>query len=286
MRVTLAICCYNAEETIERTLLSARQLDWDDLEILVCDDVSTDRSAAIVQTVSQQDSRVRLVSHSNNKGNAGARNTLAREATGEILAFLDSDDENAPERLKVQVAKLLAAEERHAAPISVYCRRRVISDGKTRSLSAMGTAQPVGGDAVALHLLCDDPLPGDGRVGTCTMLTRVSTLRKFAFDEDFRRAVDREWAVRFALEGGLIVGCEESLVTQHLSLTDAKRARQNDARRQVVQKFRSYLQGKRSYLYALTIHRPGRMFTKGHRLLFKPVTALLSCFRKRARSFP
>ncbi|MGE6783058.1 glycosyltransferase family 2 protein [Ensifer adhaerens] len=281
MRVTLAICCYNAEETIERTLASARQLDWDDLEILVCDDASTDRSGDIVQSIIQQDPRVRLVVHSANKGNAGARNTLAREATGEILAFLDSDDENAPERLKIQVAKLLAAEERHLAPVSVYCARRVISAGKTTTLSAMGTAQPVGGDAVALHLLCDDPLPGGGRVGTCTMLTRVSTLRKFTFDENFRRAVDREWAIRFALGGGLIAGCEESLVTQHLSLTDGKRARQNDARRQVVQKFRTYLQQRRSYRYALTIHRPGRMYTKGHRLLFAPVTAFLSCFRKR-----
>ncbi|WP_077961315.1 glycosyltransferase family 2 protein [Ensifer adhaerens] len=281
MRVTLAICCYNAEETIERTLASARQLDWDDLEILVCDDASTDRSADVVRSIIQQDSRVRLVVHSANKGNAGARNTLAREATGEILAFLDSDDENAPGRLKVQVEKLLAAEERHSAPVSVYCTRRVISGGKTTSLSAMGTLHPVGGNAVALHLLCNDPIPGGGRVGTCTMLTRVSTLRKFTFDEDFRRAVDREWAIRFALGGGLIAGCEESLVTQHLSLTDGKRARQNDARRQVVQKFRSYLLERRSYLYALTIHRPGRMYTKGHRLLFAPVTAVLSCFRKR-----
>ncbi|WP_083265246.1 glycosyltransferase family 2 protein [Sinorhizobium alkalisoli] len=280
MRVTLAICCYNAEETIERSLSSARQLDWDDLEILVCDDASTDHSREIVQSVARQDSRVKLVTHSLNKGNAGARNTLCREATGEILAFLDADDENSPRRLKEQVARLLMAEEQHSAPVSVYCTRSVISDGRTTSLRAMGTPNPVGGNAVALHLLCGDPLPGGGRVGTCTMLTRVSTLRKFPFDESFRRAVDREWAIRFVLSGGLIVGCEESLVTQHLSLSASKRARQNDARRQVVKKYRSYLRERRSYLYALSIHRPGSMYFRGHRLVFWSVTSLLSRFRK------
>lgn len=280
MRVTLAICCYNAEETIERALSSARQLDWEDLEILVCDDASTDRSREIVQSVMKQDPRVRLVTHRSNKGNAGARNTLGREATGEILAFLDADDENSPRRLKDQVAKLLAAEEQYSMPVSVYCTRSVISGGRTISLRAMGTSSPVGGDAVALHLLCGDPLPGGGRVGTCTMLVRVSTLRKFPFDENFRRAVDREWAIRFALSGGLIAGCEESLVSQHLSLSASKRARQNDARRQVVQKYRSFLRERRSYLYALSIHRPGSMYFRGHRLIFLPVTSFLSHFRK------
>jgi glycosyltransferase involved in cell wall biosynthesis len=279
MRITLAICCYNAEDTIERALSSARELDWDDLEILVCDDASIDGSQRKIQSVLEVDPRVRLVTHDVNKGNAGARNTLAREASGEILAFLDADDENSPNRLRVQVAKLLETERQQTGPVSVYCGRNVIRDGKSKRLRAMGTMHPVGGDDVAMHLLCDDPLPGGGNVGTCTMMTRVENLLKLPFDEEFRRAVDREWAVRFVLNGGMIAGCEETLVTQYLSLTPAKQARQNDARRQVVQKYKSYLRARRSYLYAMSIHRPGKMYSRAHRFIFPLLTSFLAKFR-------
>lgn len=80
-------------------------------------------------------------------------------------------------------------------------------------------------------------------------------------------------------------GCAPSALQRSASRSRKSRIQENDARRQMIRKFRSYLQGKRSYLYALTIHRPGRMFTKGHRLLFKPVTALLPASGNE-RSFP
>lgn len=128
----------------------------------------------------------------------------------------------------------------------------------------MGIEQPVTGDQVALHLLCDDPLPAKGRIGTCTMMARIETLQRYPFDETFRRAVDREWAIRFALAGGYIVGCKEHLVTQHVTVSaDKSVAMQQMARYRIVQKYRDYLKGKGALLAGLLVHRPPQLRFRG-----------------------
>lgn len=264
MRVTLAICCYNAQDTIARALRSAQSLQWDDLEILVADDVSTDGSVAIVEEFARNDPRIRLLRHEVNTGNAGTRNTLAKNASGEILAFQDDDDESHPDRIVHQVARLREVEDEVGGPVACYCSRTVVSETKQIFLRAMGIEKPVTGDLVALHLLCGDDLPERGRIGTCTMMARTETLRRYPFDEAFRRAVDREWGVRFALAGGYIAGCREQLVTQHMTVgPDKSRSKQQMARYRIVRKYGKYLKSKGALLAGLLVHRPPQLRFRG-----------------------
>lgn len=101
-RVTLTICTYNGEKYLGTTLESVGRLSYDNLEILIVDDGSSDGTRAILNQFAACDSRARLVFQSN-KGLAAARNRAFREAGGEWIAVLDQDDLCYPERIVRQV---------------------------------------------------------------------------------------------------------------------------------------------------------------------------------------
>src|SRR5579862_1470788 len=100
MRVSVCLPVLNGEETLARTLDSVFAQTYRDFEVLVFDDGSTDRTAEIA---SEYD--VRLI-RSDNVGVAEARNRMLREAKGELVAFIDADDEWLPEKLEKQIHAL------------------------------------------------------------------------------------------------------------------------------------------------------------------------------------
>lgn len=102
-RVTVIIPAYNAEQWLTATLDSACSQSLREIEILVVDDGSTDRTLAIATDFAARDERVRIIRQEN--GGVGvARNRAIAEAAGEYIAPLDADDLWYPEKLERQVA--------------------------------------------------------------------------------------------------------------------------------------------------------------------------------------
>ena len=91
MVLSVIIPCYNTEKYLPECLDSVCAQDIEDMEILCIDDGSPDESAAIVCQLQARDPRIRLISQ-DNMGLSGARNTGFREAVGDYVYFLDSDD--------------------------------------------------------------------------------------------------------------------------------------------------------------------------------------------------
>lgn len=90
--ISVIVPIYNVEEYLEPCLCSIINQTYRDLEILCIDDCTLDNSINIVKRYMQQDRRIRLISHKENRGLGGARNTGIREARGEYISFVDSDD--------------------------------------------------------------------------------------------------------------------------------------------------------------------------------------------------
>ena len=90
--VTIIVPIYNAEKTLRRCLDSIRRQTWQDLEVLMVNDGSSDESRAICEEYCAQDSRFRLIDKVCNSGVADSRNRAVAAATGKYLQFADSDD--------------------------------------------------------------------------------------------------------------------------------------------------------------------------------------------------
>jgi len=99
IRVSIVIPAFDAEGTIKRALDSARLQGGAELEIIVVDDASTDRTPEIVAQEAVLDHRIRLLSMSANAGPAAARNRGLDAARGEWIALLDADDSYHPGRI-------------------------------------------------------------------------------------------------------------------------------------------------------------------------------------------
>lgn len=97
--ISVVIPLYNKEKQIAYTLQSVFEQTFQDFEIVVVDDGSTDNSVEEVEKF--DDSRIRLI-HQTNAGVSAARNRGIEEARGELIAFLDADDEWMPEYLATQ----------------------------------------------------------------------------------------------------------------------------------------------------------------------------------------
>ncbi len=102
MKLSVIIPIHNRARTIARTLLSLPDSYRQDYEIIVSDDASTDDSVSIVESLRIPNLKV-VRSLVKTNGNA-ARNVGLRASSGEIVAFLDSDDEFAPARIPRLVA--------------------------------------------------------------------------------------------------------------------------------------------------------------------------------------
>lgn len=92
MTVSVVIPVYNVKPYLERCVHSVLRQTYKNVEIILVDDGSTDGSAELCDLLGKTDPRI-MVIHQENQGLSGARNTGIHHATGEYIAFLDSDDE-------------------------------------------------------------------------------------------------------------------------------------------------------------------------------------------------
>jgi len=101
--VSIITPSYNSEKYISETIASVLAQTYKNWEMIIVDDVSTDDSLQIIEQYVQKDSRIKLIRSKGNVGPSGARNRAIKEANGNYIAFLDSDDVWFPEKLEKQI---------------------------------------------------------------------------------------------------------------------------------------------------------------------------------------
>ena len=103
-KVSLIITTYNRAGLLPRAVNSVLGQTFQDYELIIVDDCSTDSTPEVVRSFS--DPRIRSFRHEVNRGLSATRNTGIANARGEYIAFLDDDDECTPNRLADQVSML------------------------------------------------------------------------------------------------------------------------------------------------------------------------------------
>lgn len=194
MLVSAIIPTFNRARTIERAVNSVLNQTWKKIEVIVVDDGSTDQTVEILKTYR---GKIRVICQKNG-GASAARNTGIKAATGEIISFLDSDDEWLPEKTERQV-QLLQRTESSGITCCVCDSRMVRSSGTATSfqLAGLRPRQTEGVWSNPAQILMDRFL----------LFNQVAAIRREALDrcgyfrEDLKIMEDYDLALRLALNG-------------------------------------------------------------------------------------
>lgn len=125
-QVSVIVPIYNTEKYLERCLKSIIKQTMEDIEILCIDDCSPDNSVEIVKKFCDQDNRIKLISHKQNLGLGGARNTGIKEASADYISGVDSDDYIQFDMLE----KLYEATNDHQVDIVACGYQKISAEGK------------------------------------------------------------------------------------------------------------------------------------------------------------
>ncbi|SFB27354.1 Glycosyl transferase family 2 [Lentibacillus halodurans] len=105
-KVSVILPAYNAEDGIATAIESILTQTWQNIELLVVDDCSTDQTKDIVRAYMKQDTRITLLSTPGNSGPYVARNIALEAASGEYVTINDSDDWSHTEKIEIQANHL------------------------------------------------------------------------------------------------------------------------------------------------------------------------------------
>ncbi len=91
MKISVIVPVYNAEEYLKKCIISVVRQTYGNWELILVDDGSSDGSLDIATQAAEKDARIRVI-HQKNAGPGAARNRGIKEASGDYVVFLDSDD--------------------------------------------------------------------------------------------------------------------------------------------------------------------------------------------------
>ena len=216
-KVSVVMPIYGVEKFVDSAIESVLAQSFKDFEFIIVDDVSPDRSLEIAQ--SYDDPRIRIISHKENRGLAGARNTGIRSAQGAYIALLDSDDMWESDKLSLHTTHL-----DHDKTVGVSFSRSAFINEEGVRLNTYQMPKLTG--ITAEHLLCRNPIGnGSAPVIRREVFEDVSftenlygTDETFYFDDRFRQSEDIECWIRIAsLTDWKIEGLSEALTLYRLN---------------------------------------------------------------------
>jgi len=171
--VSVIIPTYKRAVLVQRAIESVLRQTYRNIEILVVDDESPDDTASVVKAI--PDSRIKYIRHGKNKGLPAVRNTGIRAANGELIAFLDDDDEWREDKLDKQIRAIkdcdavLCTGLSNGYPQRVHRNQRISLDDLR-----MGSFNP------------------------SALLAKAYVLRDVLFDENLKQGEDWDAFIRIA----------------------------------------------------------------------------------------
>ena len=175
--LTIGLPVYNARPYLEDTLRSIFAQTFQDWELVIFDDGSTDGSGAFLERV--KDPRIRMLGSKRNRGLAAALNLINDEARGQYIARMDADDVMHPERMSRQFAFLERCPEVDVLGCSLVSVGR---HGEPRGARVF----PAGHEAITQASIAGP------RLCHATVMARTSWWRRFRYREQNRGCEDLE----------------------------------------------------------------------------------------------
>ena len=200
-KVSVIVTTYNRASLLPRAVASVLAQTYEDYELIVVDDCSTDDTPEVTRTF--VDPRIRIVRHPDNRGHPAAVNTGIRLARGEYVAFLDDDDEWLQTKLSRQL-ETLDADPRVGL---VYTW--------VDHVDGVSGARRAGGRGAISGDISQDVVGWDMPAGTPTYLVRTDAARQLGgFDETLTVCYDWDFMARLSMRWH-VAAVPEVLVLVH-----------------------------------------------------------------------
>ncbi len=188
-KISVIMPTYNRGDVIERSVRSVLSQTYKNLELIIVDDGSTDNTEQLIHGFG--DTRIVYAKQGRNAGAAHARNTGAGLASGEWIAFQDSDDEWVQDKLEKQMDYW----RRHPEYAMVYCPFTTYREADTKGIKTPSeeyTREELEGNILQSILI-------QNKIGTPTMLMKKESFFCVGgFDESYRCLEDWDFAIRFS----------------------------------------------------------------------------------------
>lgn len=184
MLVSVIIPNYNRTTTLQRAIRSVLVQTYNKFEVIVVDDCSPKDPQPYLNEL--KDDRIKLVRHAENLHGGAARNTGVKEASGQFIAFLDSDDEWLPDHLAQRVAQM----SKNPNCQGIYGALQIYRDGKKAEKTPVRPLKE--GEEMLDYLLS-----GRCKAQTSTLFFRKSAFEKVKFNPSLFQHQDYELNIRF-----------------------------------------------------------------------------------------
>lgn len=148
-KVSIIVPCYGVEKYLDRCMESLINQTLRDIEIILVDDVSPDKVPEMCDDWAKRDSRVKVVHKAQNEGLGYARNSGIEVATGEYLAFVDSDD-----FVDIQMYEKLYEDAKKNCTDATFCGYYMHEDDKNIEKSACKTNNILSTRDACLNQMC------------------------------------------------------------------------------------------------------------------------------------
>jgi glycosyltransferase involved in cell wall biosynthesis len=210
MKITIATVCYNAQQTIENTIKSVINQTYSDIEYLIIDGKSTDKTLDIIDKYAG-DSRIRLVSEEDT-GLYNAMNKAIKICTGDYIIYMNSGDVFHDYRVIEEMMPYMDADIVYGNVV------RIKSDG--RHLEKYHGKYTVMRLLLTGMMMCHQ-----------AMFTRIDIMRKYGFDENYSITADYDFVVRAKKDK-----CKMKYIDRNVAIVDniegiSSQVRNNDIMR-------------------------------------------------------
>jgi len=226
--VSVIIPTFNRAHTLMRSLGSVLAQNYPHIQAIVVDDASRDNTIKLLSKIN--DPRVKVIRHDHNRGASAARNTGIGSATGEFIAFQDSDDEWLQGKLSKQMDTLLSSDPSY---VGVYCTKIVYGRdsnyirGKRRVVCVPGPDEEALAGDIRPHIWHRNV------ISTQTLVCRrCAALSVGGFDELLHSSEEWDLVMRMA-EHGYFAFVDEPLVSTYIQSDSISRLSQRSLYSQI-----------------------------------------------------
>ncbi len=182
--VSVIMPVYNGGEYLGEAIDSILAQTFEDFELIIVDDCSTDGSAEVIAGYAKWDSRIRALRHERNRGQGAAQSTGLAEASGDFITLMDADDVSPPQRLATQVEYLRVHLEIGA--VGACCR--AMNHDLSETLFEFHVPR--------VHALIAFNLFFGASIVGATLMTRAEHLKAAGYAEERRHSPDLDLSMR------------------------------------------------------------------------------------------